>query len=441
MEMDLNLMAGYVKLHRSILKHWLWNGPEPKSRFEAFVYLILMAEHDDEKKLIGGQLVEIKRGEIAIKQRDLALELRWHRSKIKNFLTLLSKDGIATINSNKKYTLIALNNYDKYHSVNKQRTKVRPKSDQSSANNLEEFQDELSTSEILKTENIVTTKQVKNTKKREVSVPIILPITNSESKSYKKPLTNEDIYLNKYDHNSDKILNSLNPLLVHTTLSLLISYKDGRTNLEPISDQSAAQMCTTKEPVNLKNKYYNLFSSSSKGAREEIFFSKKEKEQEEIQNTPLSAPPPNTKPYQSPSITAMSFLPIEKCMEEFLFEQNVTVQFRNQVIQYGQFMGREHEMEKWAKAFNRWIASELITEMALHMWCKRFYSWITKYDTITRNPDEINPEITTQKTFTNGKQHTNQSGSRQAKPATYGGFTAEQIAKLHHDVTGRKAGD
>ena len=56
-----NLVEGWLKLYRSIQNHWLWED-KPFSRGQAFVDLLLMANHKDNKILFNGELIEVKRG-------------------------------------------------------------------------------------------------------------------------------------------------------------------------------------------------------------------------------------------------------------------------------------------------------------------------------------------------------------------------------------------
>ena len=55
------MVEGWLKLYRSIQNHWLWED-KPFSRGQAFVDLLLMANHKDNKILFNGELIEIKRG-------------------------------------------------------------------------------------------------------------------------------------------------------------------------------------------------------------------------------------------------------------------------------------------------------------------------------------------------------------------------------------------
>ncbi|WP_322020128.1 hypothetical protein [Clostridium butyricum] len=54
-------MAGWQKIYRDIQDHWLWED-KPFSRGQAWIDLILLVNHEDNKTLIDGELIEVKRG-------------------------------------------------------------------------------------------------------------------------------------------------------------------------------------------------------------------------------------------------------------------------------------------------------------------------------------------------------------------------------------------
>ena len=53
-------MAGWIKIHRDIAKHWIFQDAE---KFKWWIDLLLMASFEDNKTLVGDRLVEVKRGQ------------------------------------------------------------------------------------------------------------------------------------------------------------------------------------------------------------------------------------------------------------------------------------------------------------------------------------------------------------------------------------------
>lgn len=111
-----NLVEGWLKLYRSIQNHWLWED-KPFSRGQAFVDLLLMANHKDNKILFNGELIELKRGSRITSLRQLSEAWGWSTKKTKKFLELLEKDNMITIKSDNKKTLVTIENYGVYQEV------------------------------------------------------------------------------------------------------------------------------------------------------------------------------------------------------------------------------------------------------------------------------------------------------------------------------------
>lgn len=106
-------MAGWQKVYRDITKHWLWED-KPFSRGQAFIDLLLMVNHKDKKILFNGDLVEVKRGSRITSLRQLGESWGWSRTKVKKFLEQLEKDGMITVKSDSKKTVVSIENYSVY---------------------------------------------------------------------------------------------------------------------------------------------------------------------------------------------------------------------------------------------------------------------------------------------------------------------------------------
>ncbi|MFY8263195.1 hypothetical protein ACOT7R_09870 [Clostridium perfringens] len=110
------LVEGWLKLYRSIQNHWLWED-KPFSRGQAFIDLLLMANHKDNKILFNGELIEIKRGSRITSLRQLSDAWGWSTTKVKKFLELLEKENMITVKSDNKKTLVTIENYGVYQEV------------------------------------------------------------------------------------------------------------------------------------------------------------------------------------------------------------------------------------------------------------------------------------------------------------------------------------
>tara|TARA_R100000152_G_C6777909_1_gene208123 strand:+ start:1144 stop:1944 length:801 start_codon:yes stop_codon:yes gene_type:complete len=105
------MSKGWISLHRKILDNPVLTRSRTYSRFEAFVYMLLKANHKDNKVLIGNQLIKVNKGSFITSQKQLMIEFNWGTSRLRNFLELLKKDKMIEINSNAISTLITINNY------------------------------------------------------------------------------------------------------------------------------------------------------------------------------------------------------------------------------------------------------------------------------------------------------------------------------------------
>ena len=110
------MVEGWLKLYRSIKDHWLWED-KPFSRGQAFIDLLLMANHKDNKILFNGELVEVKRGSRITSLRQLSEGWGWSTKKTKKFLELLEKDKMIKVKTDNKKTLITIENYSIYQSI------------------------------------------------------------------------------------------------------------------------------------------------------------------------------------------------------------------------------------------------------------------------------------------------------------------------------------
>ncbi|WP_423243777.1 hypothetical protein [Clostridium perfringens] len=110
------MVEGWLKLYRSIQNHWLWED-KPFSRGQAFIDLLLMANHKDNKILFNGELIELKRGSRITSLRQLSDAWGWSTTKVKKFLELLEKENMITVKSDNKKTLVTIENYGIYQDV------------------------------------------------------------------------------------------------------------------------------------------------------------------------------------------------------------------------------------------------------------------------------------------------------------------------------------
>lgn len=106
---------GWVKLHRRIKDHWIYQEKRKFSKFEAWLDLIMRANHKDNKVLLGNELIEVKKGQFITSELKLMKAWDWGKSKTRNFLELLESDEMIIKKSDRKKTIITICNYSVYH--------------------------------------------------------------------------------------------------------------------------------------------------------------------------------------------------------------------------------------------------------------------------------------------------------------------------------------
>lgn len=111
-------MEGWISLHRKIQNHWLWKEKRVFSKFEAWLDIIMLANHEDKKIVLGNELILVKRGEHITSEPKLADRWGWSRTKIRNFLKILEEDNmIINQKEDKKRTRLKVVNYNAYQGL------------------------------------------------------------------------------------------------------------------------------------------------------------------------------------------------------------------------------------------------------------------------------------------------------------------------------------
>lgn len=114
------MASGWIKLHRQIQDCWIWDEDEAFDRRSAWIDLLLLANHDDHKTFIGGELVIVKRGQRLTSIRKLAERWRWGNEKTLKFLRVLESEEMIERSTNAGRTLITIVNYEKFQGADEQ---------------------------------------------------------------------------------------------------------------------------------------------------------------------------------------------------------------------------------------------------------------------------------------------------------------------------------
>ena len=110
------MTQGAIFIHRGIWENWLWE-EKPFSKGQAWIDMLLLANHKDQKVPYKGNITLIKRGEFIRSERDLSFRWGWSKSKVHAFLSLLKSDEMINILSDQKANRISVLNYDTYQTL------------------------------------------------------------------------------------------------------------------------------------------------------------------------------------------------------------------------------------------------------------------------------------------------------------------------------------
>ena len=109
------MTEGWIRLYRRIEDNPSWLA-EPFTRGQAWVDLLLMANHKPGHTRIRGIKVEVGRGQLASSEVVLANRWQWSRGKVRRFLSELEDEAVQQIEQQKNNvtTLITIKNYGRY---------------------------------------------------------------------------------------------------------------------------------------------------------------------------------------------------------------------------------------------------------------------------------------------------------------------------------------
>ncbi|HDA9577649.1 TPA: DnaD domain-containing protein [Staphylococcus aureus] len=199
-------MTGWISIDRSIQNHWLFKEKRIFSKFEAWIYLLMEANHSKAKVPIGNQIVTVERGQRLTSILTLSDLFNWSRFKVKTFLDLLESDGMLEVKTTSKYTLITIVNYDFYQSEqgrNQHQNDIKPTSKQHQSNiNPTSKQHQTNTNNNDNKDN--NEKNVNNEKKKTTAFDFFQDNGFGFITSYN--LDDLNYYLDSFENDSDEIV-------------------------------------------------------------------------------------------------------------------------------------------------------------------------------------------------------------------------------------------
>lgn len=110
---------GWIKLHRQLILNSLWTD-EPFSRGQAWVDLLLLANHKDGYIRVRGIKIPVLRGQVGWSEAKLSERWKWSRTKVRKFILELQKEQQIEQQKNNQTSIITIVNYELYQSKEQQ---------------------------------------------------------------------------------------------------------------------------------------------------------------------------------------------------------------------------------------------------------------------------------------------------------------------------------
>ena len=104
-------MEGWIKLYRSVSKHWIWSNPR---YFKWWLDLLLMANFEPTDVLVGSELYHCNPGEMMTSYSFLSHRWNVSKSVVSRYLKLLESDTMIERKRERHATRIIVCNYELY---------------------------------------------------------------------------------------------------------------------------------------------------------------------------------------------------------------------------------------------------------------------------------------------------------------------------------------
>lgn len=113
-------MEGYIKIHRQITENKYYLS-ETFTRTQAWMDLLILAQHKPKTVRLKGVVVDLKRGQLCWSIKSLAERWQWSQGKVDRFLNELETESQTVSKNLGVTTLISILNYDLYQTDGEQK--------------------------------------------------------------------------------------------------------------------------------------------------------------------------------------------------------------------------------------------------------------------------------------------------------------------------------
>jgi len=109
------MSSGWIKLHRKIAGNWLWQD-KPFSKGQAFIDLLLRANHKRSDVLFRDSLYQVEAGQFITSGLKLSAAWGWSRARTRHYLDVLQKGEVIQKKQDNRKLQITIVNWDTYQS-------------------------------------------------------------------------------------------------------------------------------------------------------------------------------------------------------------------------------------------------------------------------------------------------------------------------------------
>jgi len=106
-------MQGWIKLHRTLLDHPFWLS-QPFTKPQAWVDLLLLANHAPDYFFVAGQKIPVERGQVGRSLLTLGKRWKWSRGKVNRFMKFLQNERMVELKTGQHTSIVTICNYSAF---------------------------------------------------------------------------------------------------------------------------------------------------------------------------------------------------------------------------------------------------------------------------------------------------------------------------------------
>lgn len=126
---------GWIKLHRKIKDSDLYPKNREFTKYEAWLDLLMIANHNDKNVVVGNDVMFCKRGQSVRSIESYQKQWNWTRQQVRCFFDLLVRLEMITKETTSKTTILTICNYDTYQGEQPTENQQNENSDNNQQNN------------------------------------------------------------------------------------------------------------------------------------------------------------------------------------------------------------------------------------------------------------------------------------------------------------------